>query len=1262
MADPNFGSRLIATEGRVRTVPRPDQAQAIEAVVRQFQGGAARAQLIAAPGVGKTLMAWWILEELDPVLSVVFAPSLALLSQTARVWLGEGAVGTRWQALCVCSDDSITDDLPPADVPVPVTTNPAAIADFLTRSGRARKRILFATYQSVAAVAEALAAVKAHVQLLVADEAHRLAGPEGKRFQFVLNQARVPADHRLFLTATPRILPPRLERSPDGVAVVSMSDTSLFGVVASRTSFGEAISLGLLADYRLDVLFVQDPAVASLLTDPDPVLLAVAQAGALVGAMEEERFKRVFTLHHTLSSARRYVAAFKMALRERRLESWTAGLVAGTDTVAERLGTLTQLCESPAGVIASVRTLIEGIDVPALDAVCFVDPKQSVVEIAQGIGRALRRDPARPGKMAHIIVPVLVRDPARAHEELLGSAWAPVWRVLAAMAANDERLAEVLALAQRYKAADDAQSPRSSASPVAPELVSALERMIHLALPATIPLARLRSGIAVRALAELGDSFEYGLGRLQVYAERTGSGRVRVAHVEPDGYRLGNWAAAQRAAYRRGRIGPDEVQKLEAVPGWTWTRDEGVWSEGLRQLQSFIRTHGHARVPTIHWTHRGFWLGEWVNDVRMEYWRDSLAALRAAQLEAMPGWSWGSRASARPLPLGLPSSVQSPGTLLDKRYLAHVRGCSTLEQLSPPARLLLHLAAEYHGPWQRAPVHPLCDWLVRTYLPVLLRRGNLVEPARRLEEQDEILVRSDLNHVDWQLERSEEWVENRIARLRLHAPHVAWSLNPELATTDSFHAAVDARLWDERWTMLFEENPTARIMARVRRCTRQLAHLLALPSFINSIPRDHRWATVQRLVARTRHTPALRYESQYTIAERLLERHFHTPDLRERRLGTRDRSEAYYILTGTVEAQEAIAADRGMMRLIRRVGHIPTQDRSYRLAEDEQISRLQGRVKVPAEQGPRDRMRLALVHWRARALEPLYAALDLNREPSYRWWRRDYRGIQWVRSSKIRLEEIEGPEGGRKRERVRILRAPRSLALAAWRARQITGLEEILPRSTLLAAAPAHGLCTGSEVRRYRALWVQDSTPRGERAVVVGWLDVRHGAVCGVQASECEANLSDPRFGPAPRKKAAGEQPNRAERSHLKPPPGTVIRQLNAAWWPDAAPPWKIGSGEVEPLGLPVWSETSTEILPRQAMTSTRAARRDASAREPSSSTPDAWYILAEGGLSHGPIDAKELRRRLRYAPDLLIRHVSSNDWNPAAECVLLQQVRPARR
>ena len=220
-----------------------------------------RGQLIMACGTGKTLTSLFVMEKLGAERILVLVPSLSLLKQTLRVWMTNRR--TDFDILPVCSDATVSRDedaivAHTSDLGVPVTTDPEDIARFLRRRG---PRVVFSTYQSSPQVAAAFAGGRIPAfDLVLADEAHRCAGPVSSDFATVLDGSHIKARRRLFMTATPRYFTGRVLKAAQEAEYeyASMDDEATFGPVFHKLGFGAAIERGLLTDYQVSIVGVDD--------------------------------------------------------------------------------------------------------------------------------------------------------------------------------------------------------------------------------------------------------------------------------------------------------------------------------------------------------------------------------------------------------------------------------------------------------------------------------------------------------------------------------------------------------------------------------------------------------------------------------------------------------------------------------------------------------------------------------------------------------------------------------------------------------------------------------------------------------------------------------------------------------------------------------------------------------------------------------------------------------------------------------------------
>jgi superfamily II DNA or RNA helicase len=621
--------------------PLPHVREAIDAVCERFETSS-RGQLIMACGTGKTLTGLWVSERLGCRRTLVLVPSLTLLAQTLREW-SVSATGPL-ASLAVCSDPTVAsdDDLieHTSDLGIPVTTDPAVIAQFLRRDDH--QMVVFATYQSSGRLTKNELGDVPPFDLAIADEAHRCVGVAAGVFATILDEGKIAARRRLFMTATPRIFTrqPSQGRMPTGVEIASMDNHHMFGLVFYRLSFAEAIDRRLLSDYQVAIICVRDAdyraqAQAAALVSIDggtTVTDARTLAGqvGLAKAMARYGLRRVISFHSRVALARAFSRSFPSAVAWMPTDHRPSGTlwsryISGQMPSGERDRDLTrfrELAPDERGLLANARCLSEGVDVPAIDGVAFIDPRRSAVDIVQAVGRAIRR--AEDKTTGTIILPVLIDPDADPEEALSSSAFQPVWDVLRALRAHDDVLAKQLDGLRRelgHKKPPDLRLPAK----------------IHIDVSAGIGLG-FADACTVRLVEQTTASWEFWYGLLERYGELHGNAAVPAPHIE-SGFALGRWIANQRHEHSRDRLDAERARRLEMLPGWSWSMLDKMWEEGYRRLSRYSQRHDTARVPT-EYAEDGFNLGRWVVTVRRARKAGELASERITALERLPRWTW----------------------------------------------------------------------------------------------------------------------------------------------------------------------------------------------------------------------------------------------------------------------------------------------------------------------------------------------------------------------------------------------------------------------------------------------------------------------------------------------------------------------------------------------------------------------------------------------------------------------------------------------
>jgi predicted helicase len=468
-----------------RKVLRPHQKNALESVRLGLQI-ADRGKLIMACGTGKTFTALRIAEDLVPTGgSVLFlVPSISLLSQTLKEWTAEAAVPLR--PVAVCSDTKVgkkndNEDISPYDLAFPASTDPAKLQTRVSANHDEHKiTVIFSTYQSLPVVAAAQGQGLANFDLIVCDEAHRttgvtMTGEDESNFVRVHDQTFIKATKRLYMTATPRIYDDTSKsQAVEGAAVIaSMDDEGLYGQELHRLGFGEAVSHGLLTDYKVLVLAVDEQAVSTTfqtqLADRNSEL-GIDDAAKIVGCWnglakrgrndagfgdDPRPMGRAVAFSRSIKDSKRFASLFTEIV-EQYLGSQDLGEPDGTELLLrceadhvdgtfnmlernKRLDWLkAPLAPQHCRVLSNAKCLSEGVDVPALDAVMFLNPRNSVVDVVQSVGRVMRLAPGK--EYGYVILPIGIPADLSPEQALANNdKYKVVWQVLQALRAHDER-------------------------------------------------------------------------------------------------------------------------------------------------------------------------------------------------------------------------------------------------------------------------------------------------------------------------------------------------------------------------------------------------------------------------------------------------------------------------------------------------------------------------------------------------------------------------------------------------------------------------------------------------------------------------------------------------------------------------------------------------------------------------------------------------------------------------------------------------------
>ncbi|MGI1770933.1 DEAD/DEAH box helicase [Streptococcus uberis] len=475
---------------KAKKVPRYYQREVISSALEYFKEND-RGQLIMAPGTGKTFTSLKVAEAMakeagkEQYVVLYLVPSIQLLTQTLRGWNNDTDMSM--SSMAVTSDRNASRrsvkkkdkdeetyiQIKASDIGFPATTSAKKVVENyeeLMTQPKKELLVVFGTYQSIEVLGKAQKNGFPDFDLIIADEAHRTTGAkalgeEDSSFTKVHSNLNVKGLKRLYQTATPKLYGTEAKKKAESNSIVmsSMDDESLYGEVFYRLGFSDAISHDILTDYKLMVLAVDETVVQKdmqkSLSDPENGL-NIDDVGRIIGVwngmikresftdkVSGEPMKRAIAFSRTIEDSKRLSAQFENVVNDylNSEEGYSVNVrhVDGNMNALEKNEALDWLAsddipEDSARILSNVRFLTEGIDVPNLDAIIFLSPRKSQVDIVQAVGRIIRKFEGKD--YGYIILPIVI--PAGETPETIldnNKSYDVVWQVLNALRSVDER-------------------------------------------------------------------------------------------------------------------------------------------------------------------------------------------------------------------------------------------------------------------------------------------------------------------------------------------------------------------------------------------------------------------------------------------------------------------------------------------------------------------------------------------------------------------------------------------------------------------------------------------------------------------------------------------------------------------------------------------------------------------------------------------------------------------------------------------------------
>jgi superfamily II DNA or RNA helicase len=374
-------------------------------------------------GTGKTRIMLRLITDNTHAISIIVFPRIALVEQFKKDYLENADFQSAMSSiasLCICSDDN-------------ATTNKQEIRSFIESD--ASRKLFCITYQSLEILIGILESSDLIPDLVLFDEAHHVVSPV--TYNVLLTSCIAEANQILYFTATP-------------TEEMDEDEDEIFGPVLFSYTHREAVKDEICNKFEILIRFAEGDLDKNLYdhTAAAYKLIPNGRILAFHSFAEAEREGRTSVVQFRGAAAKkRCNEAFGRSVR---LEAVTAKTKDKNAILQEFEAT----ADDDIFMLHNCNILGEGIDTKTANAVLFADPKSSVVQIVQNVGRITRK-PAGVKRPASVIIPISVdmsrfkdMDAEARHaaicEEITKGRFQTIQTVLGALHQEDEEIMDII--------------------------------------------------------------------------------------------------------------------------------------------------------------------------------------------------------------------------------------------------------------------------------------------------------------------------------------------------------------------------------------------------------------------------------------------------------------------------------------------------------------------------------------------------------------------------------------------------------------------------------------------------------------------------------------------------------------------------------------------------------------------------------------------------------------------------------------------------
>jgi superfamily II DNA or RNA helicase len=605
--------------------PRNYQIEAYEKSKLHFEN-TDRGKLIMACGTGKSYTSYLIDDKLKTKSTLILVPSLNLLGQFYRDWIRETvAKGINIKYILVGSNAQTEDDEYEVDTTGIVTCK--SPWDIFRELGDyyGQKLVIITTYHSCKDVISPCMAYNIKIDLAIFDEAHKTVGRVDSLFSYMLSDKNFEIKKRLFMTATPRIY---TNVGDDNEDILSMDNNEFYGKDIFEYGIRQAINEKRLCDYQIITMCVDDEFLNSFIEQNKLVDINglihdshhLANAIMCYKAFEKTGCTHLLTYHSTVTRAKNFAKLLEYVFGMMNTDC-TIYSMDGVMNSKKRYKIMAGFKNSKKSIICSARVLNEGVNIPIVDAVCFVESRNSTIDIVQCVGRALRN--YGENKIAKIIIPYKGNLDDMDDDN---NQFASLGRLVKSLYDVDPDVRDYFCT----------QKVGSNTKKNVIKSMNFLGKCIEIGT--SCKLEEWNEKLRLRMYKRVDSWLVTYLEVKRWYNEHNGQ-KPSKHSKDNEEKRLGSWCGHQRKNKKKDQLDEDRIEQLELIVGWEWDQD-AVWTNNYDEVKRWYNEHDGQKPSPYSKDNEEKRLGLWCGTQRTNKKKGKLDEDRIEQLEKIVGWEW----------------------------------------------------------------------------------------------------------------------------------------------------------------------------------------------------------------------------------------------------------------------------------------------------------------------------------------------------------------------------------------------------------------------------------------------------------------------------------------------------------------------------------------------------------------------------------------------------------------------------------------------